>query len=227
MLGEHQKSLYITSFYKTTLKHVSVFCKFTGTINHRFLTNQNACTILVVTRYSILQTPFPYTSSTSSPSLLNCSFKNVHFVYRYLTEPFDERGHVSVDGITLDKSLVNLTEVCTSNREAVFKGVFLHGKQRVDLPLKTLYVTSQERESASELKNIKKADLVKMIEELLLSLNDESLLEFYREKLAHIQKRLASTKKEVIIALHEEINQKFMSEDDIQEYNKEVELEDP
>lgn len=66
-----------------------------------------------------------------------------------------------------------------------------------------------------------------MIEELLLSLNDESLLEFYREKLAHIQKRLASTKKEVIIALHEEINQKFMSEDDIQEYNKDVELEDP
>lgn len=113
------------------------------------------------------------------------------------------------------------------NREAVFKGVFLHGKQWVDLPLKTLYVTSQERESASELKNIKKADLVKMIEELLLSLNDESLLEFYREKLAHIQKRLASTKKEVIIALHEEINQKFMSEDDIQEYNKDVELEDP
>ena len=144
-----------------------------------------------------------------------------------MTEPFDERAHVSVDGMTLDKSLVNLTEVCTSNREAVFKGVFLHGKQSVDLPLKTLYVTPQERESASELKNIKKADLVKMIEELLLSLNEESLVEFYREKLAHIQKRLASTKKEVIIALHEEISQKFMSEDDIQEYNKEVELEDP
>ena len=34
-------------FYKITLKHVSVFCEFTSTINHRFLTNQNARTILV------------------------------------------------------------------------------------------------------------------------------------------------------------------------------------
>ena len=33
--------------FKITLKHVSVFYEFTGTINHRFLTNQNAHTILV------------------------------------------------------------------------------------------------------------------------------------------------------------------------------------
>jgi len=35
-------------FYKLTLKHVSVFYEFTGTIIHRFLTNQNAHTILVI-----------------------------------------------------------------------------------------------------------------------------------------------------------------------------------
>ena len=38
-------------FYKITLskmENVSVFCEFTGTINHRFLTNQNARTILVI-----------------------------------------------------------------------------------------------------------------------------------------------------------------------------------
>jgi len=33
--------------YKITLKHVLVFYEFTGTINYRFLTNQNARTILV------------------------------------------------------------------------------------------------------------------------------------------------------------------------------------
>ena len=33
-------------FYKITLKHVSVFYEFTGTVNHRFLTNQNARTVL-------------------------------------------------------------------------------------------------------------------------------------------------------------------------------------
>ena len=34
-------------FYKITLKHVSVFYEFTGTIHHRFLTNQNAHIISV------------------------------------------------------------------------------------------------------------------------------------------------------------------------------------
>ena len=38
-------------FYTITLsktENVSVFYEFTGTINHRFLTNQNARTILVI-----------------------------------------------------------------------------------------------------------------------------------------------------------------------------------
>ena len=35
-------------FYKITLKHVSVFYDFTGTINYWFLTDQNARTILVI-----------------------------------------------------------------------------------------------------------------------------------------------------------------------------------
>ena len=38
-------------FYKITLKHVSVFFEFTGTINLRFLTSQNARTILVILYY--------------------------------------------------------------------------------------------------------------------------------------------------------------------------------
>ena len=35
-------------FYKITLKYVSVFYEFTGTINHRFLTNQAVRIILVI-----------------------------------------------------------------------------------------------------------------------------------------------------------------------------------
>ena len=42
-------------FYKITLKHVSVFYEFTGTINHRFLTNQNARTMLVILQKSVDQ----------------------------------------------------------------------------------------------------------------------------------------------------------------------------
>ena len=69
MLGEHEKSLLnhepkasdlqafhagkliesvVYCFYKITLKCVSVFYEFTGTINHRFLTNQDARTTLVI-----------------------------------------------------------------------------------------------------------------------------------------------------------------------------------
>ena len=42
-------------FYKITLKQVSVFYEFTGTINHRFLTNQNARTMLVILQKSVDQ----------------------------------------------------------------------------------------------------------------------------------------------------------------------------
>jgi len=98
-----------------------------------------------------------------------------------LTEPLAERTHVSVDGKTLDKGLIDLTKVTTANRDAVFKGVFVNGKQRPDLPLQVMFVTPEEREAASEVKNIKKGDLVKMIQDLLLKLNDELSLEVYNE----------------------------------------------
>ena len=70
MLGEHEKSFssvrptsqvryhtgkpiesVVYCFYKITIsktENVSVFYEFAGTINHRFLTNQNARTILVI-----------------------------------------------------------------------------------------------------------------------------------------------------------------------------------
>ena len=60
--------------------------------------------------------------------------------------------------------------------------------------------------AASQLTNIKKADLVKMAENLVVKLTDDSSLEFFKEKLALVQKRLSSTKKEVIISIYEEIS---------------------
>lgn len=77
----------------------------------------------------------------------------------------------------------------------------INGKQRVDLPLTPLvYVTKDEREEASHLKNMKKVDLDKRIEKLVSKLSDESAIIFYKEQLHNIQKKLASTKKEIIIA---------------------------
>jgi len=87
---------------------------------------------------------------------------------------------------------VDLTDIASSNREMVFEEVLIKGSQRADLPLTTLYVTQEEREAASQLANIKKADLVKMIEDLIVKIKDDSSLEFFKEKLSLIQKRLSS-----------------------------------
>ena len=54
LFSQHPKWVYHASkpvesvvqcFYKITLKDVSIFYEFTSTINHRFLTSQNAHTI--------------------------------------------------------------------------------------------------------------------------------------------------------------------------------------
>ena len=126
--------------------------------------------------------------------------------HRYVIDPFVEKPHLSLDGKPLDKGLVDLTKVASVNREMVFEEVLINGKPRADLPLTTLYVTQEEREAASQLTNIKKADLVKMAENLVAKLTDDSLFKFFKEKLALVQKRLTSTKKEVIISIYEEIS---------------------
>ena len=91
------------------------------------------------------------------------------FVYpRYLSKPFEENAHVSLDGRTLDSSLLDVTQITSTKREIVFEEVLLNGRQRADLPLTRLFVTKEERETASQLKNLKKADLVKRIEEPLV-----------------------------------------------------------
>lgn len=123
------------------------------------------------------------------------------YTHRYLSRPFDEKLHASVDGKALGLSLVDVTELASANREMAFKEVLINGKQRVDLPLTPLvHVTKDEKEEASHLKNMKKADLDKRIEKLVSKLSDESAIIFYKEQLHNIQKKLASTKKEIIIA---------------------------
>ena len=88
----------------------------------------------------------------------------------------------------------------------VFEEVFVSGKQRPDLPLTTLYVTQEARAAASQLTKIRKKDLIKMIENLVAKIEDDFLLDAYKNNLSLIQQRLSSTKK-VIISLYEEINQ--------------------
>ena len=132
--------------------------------------------------------------------------KTLSPTYRYVIDPFVEKPYLSLDGKPLDEGLVDLTKVASVNREMVFEEVSINGKPIAKLLLTTLYVTQEEREAASQLTNIKKSDFVTMAENLLAKLTDYSLFEFFKEKLALVQKRLSSTKKEVIISIYEEIS---------------------
>lgn len=107
-------------------------------------------------------------------------------IHSYLSRPFDSRPHASVDGKALDKSLVKVTEVASANHEMVFEEVPVHGKARVGLPLIPLYVTKEDREEAPQLKNMKKVDLVKRIEDLVVTkLVDESAIDCICEERIH------------------------------------------
>ena len=52
-----------------------------------------------------------------------------------------------------------------------------------------------------------------MIENLVAKIEDDFLLDAYKNKLSLIQQRLSSTKKEVVISLYEEINQLHQRDD--------------
>ena len=64
-----------------------------------------------------------------------------------------------------------------------------------------------------------------MIEDLVVKIKDDSSLEFFKEKLTLIQKRLSSTKKEVIISLYEDISQ-LLKRDDLENQENEHEADE-
>ena len=68
---------------------------------------------------------------------------------------------MSTEGIQLDDSLINVTEVTTRNRHAVISKVIVKGNVQSGLPLEQVYVTPTERMQANQVCNLKKANCPK------------------------------------------------------------------
>ena len=86
----------------------------------------------------------------------------IHCISRYLLSPYSEKWHVSVNGkIHLDKELVNMVEIAQKNREKVYFGVFVEGKQRSELDLQDVYVTAQEREQKTAIGSLTNAKILR------------------------------------------------------------------
>lgn len=101
--------------------------------------------------------------------------------------------------------MTKLSETLTANRLAVFKNVIIGKKTRPELDLETIYVTPEEREKATALNKLKKADKVNKIEQMLSQLEEGLLKEGMKAKHEGFKKKLTSTKKDVFISLHEEV----------------------
>lgn len=118
-----------------------------------------------------------------------------------------ERPHMSVDGKTeLDHGLINLTDTCLKNRDVVLEEVILKENRRTDLSLQTVYVTKEERMKKTAIENQTKAAIVTIISQKLDLVPTISCRTLLKDKLDVIIKKIGSTRKSEILALHEEVD---------------------
>ncbi len=122
-----------------------------------------------------------------------------------MLNPHTKGPHVSTEGVELDKHLINVTEVTSRNRQQVLSEVIIKGKTRSGLPLEQVYVTTNERIQANQVCNLKKTEIVQKIEEKVQCLYDPPTKSAFHEKLNRAKVRLASTKKETLIVLYNEV----------------------
>lgn len=123
-----------------------------------------------------------------------------------MTTPTPGRKLKSVSGqIELDEGLLKLTETGLSNREKVFVGVTIEGDQRTKLALDEVYVTKEERERKTNIKNQTKRVILTKISEMISFMTNEQTKSILSHKLNIVSQRIDSTKKEVILALYEEV----------------------
>lgn len=103
--------------------------------------------------------------------------------------------------------MVNITEVAKRNREEVFSGVYVNGKQRSELDLQEVYVTKEERERKNAIGNLTKAKILKKCKDKIALFIDDVLKEEFSEKLDLISRRVDATSKTDILAFYEEVQE--------------------
>ena len=98
------------------------------------------------------------------------------FLQRYLQGGLSD-VLTSLDGPELDSDLKNYEEILRSNRRNLLHTHFIDGKKRADTRLQVLYVTTEDRALAEDIRNATKDEIFRRIAEKLLLLTDEETRE--------------------------------------------------
>jgi hypothetical protein len=95
----------------------------------------------------------------------------------YLTSPFVCKPHKSLEGSTLDQSLVGITALGKDNEEKFISSLIQTESVRV--PLKLVCVTQAERQKQDDIKSKTKTEIAAITFELLNQNGDDELTNHY------------------------------------------------
>ena len=111
----------------------------------------------------------------------------------------------SLEGPELDSDLKNYEEILRRNRSNLLHTHFIDGKKRSDTQLQVLYVTTEDRALAEDIRNASKDEIFRRIAEKLLLLTDEETREPLSSRFGAIKAQPSKVKKENLVLLYNEI----------------------
>lgn len=119
----------------------------------------------------------------------------------------------SLEGPELDSDLKNYEEILRRNRSNLLHTHFIDGKKRADTQLQVLYVTTEDRALAEDIRNASKDEIFRRIAEKLLLLTDEETREPLSSRFGAIKAQPSKVKKETLVLLYNEIVEELQNQE--------------
>ena len=120
---------------------------------------------------------------------------------------------MSLDGPELDSDLQNYEEILRSNRRNLLHTHFIDGQKRADAQLQVLYVTTEDRAVAEDVRNATKDEIFRRIAEKLQLLTDEETRQPLSSKLEVLKAQPSKAKKETLVLLYSEIVEEIRNQE--------------
>lgn len=120
---------------------------------------------------------------------------------------------MSLDGPELDSDLQNYEEILRSNRRNLLHTHFIDGQKRADAQLQVLYVTTEDRAVAEDVRNATKDEIFRRIAEKLQLLTDEETRQPPSSKLEVLKAQPSKAKKETLVLLYSEIVEEIRNQE--------------
>ena len=113
----------------------------------------------------------------------------------------------------LDSDLKNYEEILRRNRSNLLHTHFIDGKKRAYTQLQVLYVTTEDRALAEDIRNASKDEIFRRIAEKLLLLTDEETREPLSSRFGAIKAQPSKVKKETLVFLYNEIVEELQNQE--------------